>query len=483
MQNSDNSQAVSAESTSDIVNCNSHEEEKIRVLHVDDEPELLTIVKHYVENYEPRIQIDSVDSPERALQLIRYNNYDCIVSDYQMPEMNGFLFAQKVRAITLTPFIFYTGQGSEDVAERAFANGLDDYIKKETGSSHYSLLAKRITTAVYKNRAENELLTKAQARDVYETLVEMAPEGIITVDMDGFVRSSNEAYHTLTGFDRCEIVGKHILQLGTIRREYIPQFQRLFQELDESNSFPPLEYRYNRKDGSVGWGHATYKVLQLNGERRLLVVNKDVSRENLDELKLNVMGRISRHDIRNKLAIIMGYQDIARMKLKKGEDVTEFLDGIRNNCNNVLNILDLNREFQAIGVEQMAPMDVELCFKQAAEYYDLTRLNVELDCQVNVTADSLLMKVFYYLIDNSLKHGENLKSISVYADQEQIVYVDDGGGFPEGKRKRFFGDDLETMGLHGLTLIRKVVESYGWILSEEGKVGEGVKFVFRIHMK
>ena len=480
MQNNDKSQAISSEFTPNIVDCRPHDEEKIRVLHVDDESELLTIVKHYVENYEPRIQIDSVDSPERALQLIRYNNYDCIVSDYQMPEMNGFHFAQKVRAITLTPFIFYTGQGSEEVAERAFAIGLDDYIKKETGSSHYSLLAKRITTAVYKDRAENELLTKAQARDVYETLVEMAPEGIITVDMDGFVRSCNEAYHTLTGFERCEIVGKHILQLGTIRREYIPQFQRLFQELDKSNSFPPLEYRYNRKDGSVGWGHATYKVLQLNGERRLLVVNKDVSREKLDELKLNVMGRISRHDIRNKLAIIMGYQDIARMKLKKGKDVTEFLDGIRNNCNNVLNILDLNREFQAIGVEQMAPMDVELCFKQAAEYYDLTRLNVELDCQVNVTADSLLMKVFYYLIDNSLKHGENLKSISVYADQEQIVYVDDGGGFPEEKRKRFFGDDLETMGLHGLTLIRKVVESYGWILSEEGVLGEGVKFVFRM---
>ena len=481
MQNNDKSQAISSEFTPNIVDFRPHDEEKIRVLHVDDETELLTIVKHYVENYEPRIQIDSVDSPERALQLIRYNNYDCIVSDYQMPEMNGFHFAQKVREITLTPFIFYTGQGSEEVAERAFAIGLDDYIKKETGSSHYSLLAKRITTAVYKNRAENELLTKAQARDVYETLVEMAPEGIITADMDGFVKSSNEAFQKLTGFDRSEIVGKHILQLGTIRREYLPLFQRIFRGLEENKSFPPLEYRYNRKDGSVGWGQATYRVLKLNGERSLLIVNKDVSREKLDELKLNVMGRISRHDIRNKLAIIMGYQDIARMKLNKGEDVTEFLDGIRNNCNNVLNILDLNREFQAIGVDPIDHVDVEYSFKQATEYFDLSKVKIELVCQgVSVNADKLLMKVFYYLIDNSLKHGEDLTSISLYADKEKIIYVDDGGGFPEGKRKRFFGDDLETMGLHGLTLIRKVVESYGWILSEEGVLGEGVKFVFRM---
>ena len=61
--------------------------------------------------------------------------------------------------------------------------------------------------------------------------------------------------------------------------------------------------------------------------------------------------------------------------------------------------------------------------------------------------------------------------------------MDDGGGFPEGKKRRFFGDDLESMGLHGLTLIRKVVESYGWILTEEGLPGIGVKFVLRMHMK
>lgn len=191
------------------------------------------------------------------------------------------------------------------------------------------------------------------------------------------------------------------------------------------------------------------------------------------------MSKITRHDIRNKLAIIMGYQDIARMKLAKGEDIETYLDGIRNNCHRILSILDFNRDYEKLGAEELVPTKVSLSFYQAAEFLKLGDIILECDCgNFEVMADSLLIRLFYNLIDNSLKYGENISKIKLYNEGPyRIIYEDDGGGIPEEKRTKMFSSSLEDAGVHGLTLINKIIESYDWTLTEEGKPNVGVRFV------
>ncbi len=114
----------------------------IRVLHVDDDTNQLIFTKRFLEELDPFIQVESVASPEEA--LIKASSFDCVVSDFVMPGMNGIELANRVRETSTIPFILYTGQGNEEVAERAFAAGVDDYIRKEFDHSHYQVLAKRI---------------------------------------------------------------------------------------------------------------------------------------------------------------------------------------------------------------------------------------------------------------------------------------------------------------------------------------------------
>ena len=125
----------------------------IKVLLVDDEPTQMTLIKLNLEETDTALKITLTPTPKKALTLLKKEHFDCIVSDYQMPEMNGIELYNEVKKNHKTPFIIYTAKGSEEVASEAFSAGVDDYIRKEPNLAHYLILARRIRNAVEKKRA------------------------------------------------------------------------------------------------------------------------------------------------------------------------------------------------------------------------------------------------------------------------------------------------------------------------------------------
>ena len=133
----------------------------MKILHVDDEPDQLRFLKQFVELNDPSIDVESVASPSAAIKLLEEGSFDCIVSDYDMPQLDGIELARRVRETSDIPFIIYTGKGSEEVAETAFEAGVNDYLRKETSPSHYQVLARRIRNAVDQKRAQERVRTDA----------------------------------------------------------------------------------------------------------------------------------------------------------------------------------------------------------------------------------------------------------------------------------------------------------------------------------
>ena len=87
----------------------------ISVLYVDDEPGLLEIGKLFLEQ-SGQFHVDIVTSAHEALGTLKSTTYDAIVSDYQMPEMDGIEFLKAIRAqYPDIPFIIFTGKGREEV--------------------------------------------------------------------------------------------------------------------------------------------------------------------------------------------------------------------------------------------------------------------------------------------------------------------------------------------------------------------------------
>lgn len=95
----------------------------IKILHIDDDSDQCTFLKLFLEQLNPIFRVTTVQEPTKLMRLVRDGDYDCVVSDYKMPFLNGVDLVERIRDISNIPFILYTGQGSDEVAEHAFTKG------------------------------------------------------------------------------------------------------------------------------------------------------------------------------------------------------------------------------------------------------------------------------------------------------------------------------------------------------------------------
>jgi CheY-like chemotaxis protein len=94
----------------------------ISVLYIDDEPELLELGKTFLER-SGNFSITIAESGSTALDLLKTGDFEAIISDFQMPEMDGITLLRRIRAISDIPFILFTGKGREEVVINAINNG------------------------------------------------------------------------------------------------------------------------------------------------------------------------------------------------------------------------------------------------------------------------------------------------------------------------------------------------------------------------
>ena len=96
------------------------------------------------------------------LHLHRYIKIDVqsVSSGVRAPEIDGIKLATKIREISDIPIILYTGSGCDKVASAAFEVGVDDYIRKEYGTSNYLVLRARKGSHEYLNDSKTRQITK-----------------------------------------------------------------------------------------------------------------------------------------------------------------------------------------------------------------------------------------------------------------------------------------------------------------------------------
>jgi PAS domain S-box-containing protein len=177
--------------------------DEIAVLHVDDDPDVLELVECFLERETEAIRVVSVEGAEAGLDRLRTaDDIECVLSDYEMPGIDGLEFLARVRNLRPNvPFILYTGRGDGELAAEAITRGVDDYVRKDVGSTHYLKLGVRIRRAVERARAEAEKEKRLAA-------LEAAREGICIVDADGRIKYANRAYLDLYGYEREELLGR-----------------------------------------------------------------------------------------------------------------------------------------------------------------------------------------------------------------------------------------------------------------------------------
>ncbi|WP_299330884.1 PAS domain S-box protein [Haloplanus sp.] len=218
-------------------------QQRFRVLHVDDDPDFADLTRTYLEREDDRFTVKTVTSADEGLQRISDRPPDCVVSDYNMPGMDGIEFLQAVREeFSDLPFILFTGKGSEEIASEAISKGVTDYLQKDTGTDHYAVLANRIRNAAERRAAERE-------RNRHLEAIETAQEGISILDEDGHYIYVNQRFADIHGYDAEEMIGKQYTvaypdeDIPEVQSEILPEVERTGYWRGETTSL--------RSDGGI----------------------------------------------------------------------------------------------------------------------------------------------------------------------------------------------------------------------------------------
>lgn len=237
----------------------------IEVLLVDDEAALLDVTKIFMEK-DGSMKITAILSAKEALDLINTREFDVIVSDYEMPQMNGIDFLREVRAShPLIPFIIFTGRGREHVIIDALNLGADFYLQKGGHPrSQFADLKNMIEQAVSRKRAEMALrMSERRLSDIINFL----PDATFAIDREGRVIAWNRSIEEMTGVPGEEMLGRgdyeYALPFYGERRPIL--IDLIFESSDE---IAKRYYGVIHKKGDLLIGETDLPV--LGGQRTIL---------------------------------------------------------------------------------------------------------------------------------------------------------------------------------------------------------------------
>ncbi|RPI37906.1 MAG: PAS domain-containing sensor histidine kinase [Methanoregulaceae archaeon] len=326
----------------------------------------------------------------------------------------------------------------------------------------------------------------------------------LTLSSGSDILSTNLVMARMLGYNRPEeLAGKPLSDLMAVPLD----IENLASGIRREGSFTGREILLKRRDGSEMWvqvqawkvGTSSSPVMMIEGfaediteqkvfEQEVQYHESELNRYALElsqaNRKLNILSTITRHDILNKLTGLQGY-----LELMKGEyydpRLQEYLAIQETIIQTIARQIRFTKDYQDIGVETPRWFDVRETIEKAAAGLPLEAVTLTVETgDLRIYADPMLEKVFYNLVENSLRHGEKLTRIRCTADISgecaRIIVEDDGGGVPERfKEAIFVRKHFKNTGF-GLSLSREILGITGLSIRERGTPGEGALFEITI---
>ncbi len=258
---------------------------------------------------------------------------------------------------------------------------------------------------------------------------------------------------------------------------------------NENGSSPVREFerRIKGKDGIWQWMLIRGSVVKRSPEGRpvsLMGTFRDITKRKRSEdalrkanRQLGLLTSITRHDILNKVTVILGYSSLARSE-SSDPQVSGYLEKIESATQMIKSQIEFTRVYQDVGTSE--PLWQRLT-ELVPKGEDLPDIPLITDLQdVYIYADPMISKVPYNLLDNSLRHGEHVTAIRITCKESDegliITWEDNGVGVPPEEKERIFERGYGKHTGLGLFLIREILAITGMTIRETGVEGEGARF-------
>jgi hypothetical protein len=490
---------------------------KTRVLIVDDEPGILEIARDFLES-DGEITVLTAESASQALDRLKKDNIDVIVSDYQMPPgMNSIELLKTLRDEgNDIPFIVFTGRGREEVAIEALNNGAAFYLQKGINIEvHFTELRNMIVQVTERKRVERAL---KESEERNRMIVENAPMIIYTARYDGedlLLNSLNPAFERMTGWSCTESRGKSLRTL--IHPDDLPLLREMVHAVPGTGAPHYGELRIQTKHGGFFIGAFVTTPLTSSGsvtgelgivrditeERRNVLLLKDKGDELEEKNKeLESFCYSVSHDLRAPLRIIDGYSEIlirqsggslppeSSQAIERIKVAGKRMDRI---INDLLRLSRAGRTALVMGDVNLSSLVTTILNNLSGQQPGRKKVFHVAEGLIACCDRTLVQGALENLLDNAWKYTRNNDETritfgSVRKGTETWYFIqDNGAGFDSKNAENLFmpfsrfhtESEFPGNGI-GLATVKRVIQRHGGLITIESECGKGATVLFTL---
>jgi len=451
--------------------------DKSRILVVEDEALIAASLARTLSSLGYTVP-EPVSTGEGAISVVTFNPPDLVLMDIELiGPLNGIETAEKIHAIAPVPVVYLTAFTDDQRLKQARLTQPYGYLVKPVQTRE---LHATIQMALYKHGLDRKL---RESEDRYRSVVTQAGEAIAIFDCETKqLLEVNPAFKRLFGYTDEEIPA---LTLYDIMAHKPEDFNGNFRKIIAERQYFFGEKQCRCKDRSEFFVEMSAGMVERDGKPALVcVIAHDVTERKraeqalvLANKKLNLLGSITRHDVLNKMTVLLGFMEHVKRKL---EDSTllSYLEKAMQAARDIRAIIEFTRTYQNLGLDAAVWQKIDpLLFHICTPEVQMVATNLE---NLEIFADPMLGKVFDNLSDNAVRHGERVNTIEVSFKKTTegltLIWEDNGVGIPANEKEQIF---LRGFGKHtglGLFLVREILDITGISIKETGEKGKGARF-------
>jgi PAS domain S-box-containing protein len=262
------------------------------------------------------------------------------------------------------------------------------------------------------------------------------------------------------------------------------------------------ESRMKHKDGHWVWvldrgmvteRDKTGQPLRMTGTH-LNIAERKSAEEALRQVnrKLNLLSSLTRHDILNKVSVLLGYLDKAKT-LAQDTTLLDYLNRMDTSTKAIGKLVKFTRDYKDLGINPPRWITLKSCMNEVTEWIDPNAVRLTADIgEWEIYADPQVTRVFKNIFENARIHGKHVTEIFVeYTKNDRgldIIIGDNGIGIPEELKSEIFEPGMMRNRGLGLFLAKEILSITGLTIHETGVPGKGARFeihvpleCFRVH--
>ena len=370
-----------------------------------------------------------------------------------------------------------------DTQQRFYAHVEGSEIKN--GRENARLLRMTISDITERKKIEEAL---HKERDFAESIIRTAQVIIIILDRNGHIVFINPYMEEISGYTMDEVKGKDWFETfveDQMQEKVRSLFKKAIGDIRTRGEVNPIVLKDGRKR-FIEWYDTTFHGADGSIDGLLAIGHDITDKKKAEEAlqqankKLNLLSSITRHDILNEVAILLGYIELA------GDNpldprMQEYFNNLNKAAKTIQHQIEFTKEYQEIGVKAATWQDISETVEKAGSVFKMENVTLAITCKnVEIFADPLLERVFYNLFENAFRYAPPFTEITLSCTETgeglSVIFADDGAGITEEARQHLFERGFGKHTGLGLFLSREILAITGIPITGNGEPGKGARF-------